>query len=75
VSKDYSDQIQNNFELHEVTEAQRDDIESVREGCQYLARHIHAVCPNGREKSLALTKLEEVMFWANAGIARQGEIA
>lgn len=24
------------------------------------------------EKALALTHLEEVMFWSNAGIARQG---
>ena len=29
----------------------------------------HAV-PDSREKSLALTKIEEAVFWANAAIAR-----
>jgi hypothetical protein len=28
--------------------------------------------PEGREKALALTNLEQVMFWANAAIAREG---
>ena len=29
--------------------------------------------PDGREKSLAMTKLEECCMWANAGIARSKE--
>jgi hypothetical protein len=39
--------------------------------CLSLARFIDDTLPPGREKSLAITKLEEVMFWANAGLARQ----
>jgi hypothetical protein len=35
----------------------------------YLIKH----CPDSREFSLALTKLEEVVFWANAAIARHEE--
>lgn len=35
-----------------------------------LAHRINDLVPEGREKSTALTKLEEVLFWANRGIAR-----
>ncbi len=36
-----------------------------------LAAYLDSAIPEGREKSLAITHLEEVMFWSNAGIARQ----
>ena len=36
-----------------------------------LARQIIELCPNGRERSKALTKLEECIFWTNAAIARR----
>ena len=31
---------------------------------------IEDLCPESREKSLAITKLEEVVMWSNASIAR-----
>ena len=31
---------------------------------------IQGECPESREKSLAFTKLEECIMWANAAIAR-----
>jgi hypothetical protein len=43
----------------------------VRDECQALAEFMNEVLPEGREKSLVLTKIEETMFWANAAIARQ----
>lgn len=43
----------------------------VRRECLDLAEYFDTNLVDGREKSLALTKLEEVMFWANASIARE----
>jgi hypothetical protein len=34
------------------------------------AEDILSSVPPGREQALALTKIEEALFWANAGIAR-----
>jgi hypothetical protein len=45
--------------------------ELVRTTCYLLAVELNNVVPDGREKALAITNLEEVMFWANAGIARK----
>lgn len=39
-------------------------------GFIHLATLIDQVCPDSREKSLAMTKLEEAKFWSSAGVAR-----
>lgn len=44
--------------------------EEIRQACLQLALFVNLQVPEGREKSLAITHLEEVMMWANAGIAR-----
>lgn len=35
-----------------------------------IAVLVDDICPDSREKSLVLTKLEEAKFWASAAVAR-----
>ena len=66
--------IDNRFDFHAATTAEkRGEHGSIREACKALAHDLDAKVPPGREKSLALTNLEQAMFWANAAIARQAE--
>lgn len=63
--------INSRFDFHPATTAEkRGDHGTVREGCKTLAHMLNALLPEGREKSLAITHLEEVMFWGNAALAR-----
>jgi hypothetical protein len=64
--------IENRFNFHAATtDEKRDAHTSVRQGARRLADDLNEQLPEGREKALAITKLEEVMFWANAALARQ----
>ena len=45
--------------------------QTLRDSAKSLAYEIKKQCPDSRERSLALTKLEEVIMWANASIARE----
>jgi hypothetical protein len=44
----------------------------IRDTAKHLAELLLRRCPASRERSLALTKLEESVMWANASIARHG---
>lgn len=63
--------IEHRFAFHAASRQEKaDEHTSARQGCRQLADHLNTLLPEGREKSLAITHLEEVMFWANAAIAR-----
>lgn len=63
--------IENRFAFHAATtEEKRDAHTSVRQNCKVLADFLNDKLPEGREKSLAITHLEDVMMWANASLAR-----
>jgi hypothetical protein len=65
-------EIINRFTFHPADTAERRQAhEDVRSLCMELALTLDSLVPAGAEKQAALFRLEEVMFWANAGIARQ----
>jgi queuine/archaeosine tRNA-ribosyltransferase len=58
-----------NFNYRKMSEKQIEDSQNVRELGVKLALLIDEVIPDSREKSLAITKLEESIMWANKGIS------
>ena len=46
--------------------------EQLRNTAKLAAKMIDGMCADGREKTMALDKLEEAVFWAVAAIARGG---
>ncbi|WP_449314884.1 Acb2/Tad1 domain-containing protein [Rubneribacter sp.] len=62
--------IDNNFKYHVPLPDQPARYELLRSMARKLAYAIQDECPDSREKSLAFTKLEECVMWANASIAR-----
>lgn len=66
------DDLENRFTYHPpVDEKRAYQHQLVREMCRETAEFFTETLPEGREQSLAVTKLEEAMFWANAALARQ----
>jgi len=58
------------FTFHAPSPAQVGKYNDLRSVARFLARTINDLCPECREKSLAVTALEESVMWANAAIAR-----
>lgn len=62
--------IMNNFMYHAPKGDQAKRYEELRNKAKELAIMINTLVPDSREKSTSITKLEESVMWANAGIAR-----
>lgn len=60
------------FSFHAVEAEQIKSMSTIRMAAYNMADQI-ALIHECRERSLALTKLEEVVFWANAAISRGPE--
>ena len=62
--------IDNNFTYHAPHGTQGDTYDSIRGKAREYAHWLNETLPEGREKALALTNLEQAVFWANAAVAR-----
>ena len=58
------------FTYHSPNMGQKSRYASIRDNAHNFATMLVSICPESRELSLALTKLEETVMWANASIAR-----
>lgn len=70
MSVDYDD-LDRRFHGHYVSQDAVTRLDAVRAAGRALAVTVAQMAPEGREQALALTKIEEAVFWANAGIARE----
>ena len=61
--------IENTFTYHKPFGDQPDRYENIRANARALAKILETSCPDSREKSLALTNLQQTVMWANASIA------
>jgi len=62
-------EIHNRFAFHARTDITGPMHREIRIKSESLAQHYTKVLPDSREKSLALTALQEAQMWANAAVA------
>jgi hypothetical protein len=62
--------LETNFTYHAPFGDQPERYNQLRSQARSLADTILNLTPQSREQSLALTNLEQAIFWANAAIAR-----
>lgn len=66
-----SEELINRFKMHPaVTDEVRMLHTTIRDTCALFTSVIVSMTPQCREQSLAITKIEEAMFWATAAVAR-----
>ena len=68
-----SDDIENRIKYHRPDSTGIELIAKMRRLALDFSMGVLENVPLDRERALALTKIEEALFWANAGIARDPE--
>lgn len=65
-----TERIENDFTYHPPSGDQAERYGAIRSAAKDFALFISGNTPASREQSVALTNLDQVVFWANAAIAR-----
>ncbi len=63
------------FFTHDGLTEERLDMKEVRVNCREVFISIFENLPDNRERSIAITKLQETLMWAKASIAKKQEAA
>lgn len=64
------EEISYRFKVHPMNDETETKSDKIRDAIINVADIIDIYCADSREKSIALTKLEECLFWCNASLAR-----
>lgn len=70
IDEDTAGDLRNRFTHHPPQPGQITRYVDIRDHAHELALRIVEETPKSREQALALTNLEQAVFWANAAIAR-----
>lgn len=68
------EEVQNRFGYHRANADSAPKHAQVRELLETIAVQLDLLLPDGRDKSLAFTSLQEAMHWANSAIAMQNDV-
>jgi len=64
-------ELENRFTYHPPKDDQPEKYEMIRSSALDFALFLNRACPDSREKSIAMTHLDQVVMFANASIARR----
>jgi len=64
-------ELENRFTYHKPEPHQAEIYTKLRAAAKEFANLVIELTPDSREQSLAITHLEETVFWANAAVARR----
>lgn len=70
ITDEEKNRLKKDFTYHPPVPYQLPRYEEIRDYARTFASTLLKDCPPSRERSLALTALEEAVMWANASIAR-----